>query len=306
MKSEEEKDEQLIRWLEGELSGQELSAFEESGEFDDYKKIIDEADGLSFPTMDEDVVFSNIKKKIAQGNSKGKKNGKVIPLRRWSIAIASVAILALAVWSVLPGSINVSAGIGQFVSHTLPDGSEIKLNGNSVVDYKEGFEKNRNLYLEGEAFFEVKKGKTFAVETDMGVVKVLGTSFNVFARNDIFVVSCKTGKVEVSTKNQSYILQKGDRVKVENNKAHGKDTIDINKIGSWVDGESYFSESTLEEVVLSLSSIYESEIELPEVYKLKRFTGSFVHNDYKKALKMVFSPMEISYQVDEKGKVVFD
>ncbi len=303
MKTEEEKDEQLIRWLEGELSGQELSVFEASEEFKDYQKIIDHTQDLTYPQMDEDAVFSNIQNKISSSSSTRKKSAKVIPLKKWIFAVASIAVLAFAVLALLPGSVKVASDVGQFVSHTLPEGSEIDLNGNSQIDYKSNFSDNRVLQLNGEAFFKVKKGKSFEVETKEGKVTVLGTSFNVFARDDIFVVSCKTGKVKVDAKNRSYILEKGERVKIENNEPVAKESINTSKIGNWIDGESYFSNATLEEVMLSLSSIYDIDLELPSQYQKQRFTGTFVHSDLKKALKMVFSPMHIPYTVDDEGKI---
>lgn len=306
MKKEEEKDEQLIRWLAGELTGQELSTFEERAEFNDYKKIVDGVDDLTYPEMDEKAVFSQIQKRISTKPSIKNKGTKVIPMKRWILAIASVAVLALAFLFLLPGSVNVASGVGQFVSHTLPDGSEIELNGNSELEYKNDFANNRVLHLTGEAFFKVKKGESFKVNTDEGIVSVLGTSFNVFVRDEILVVSCKTGKVQVDASNQSLVLEPGDKVRIEKNQSRGKESMDPEKIGTWVDGESYFSGASLEEVILSLSSVYNTEINLPEIYHSERFTGSFVHNDFKKALKMVFSPMEISYSLDDRGKVVFN
>ena len=71
-----------------------------------------------------------------------------------------------------------------------------------------------------------------------------------------------------------------------------------------MDGETYFSGASMKEVILSLSSIYDTKIELPAKFQSKRYTGSFVNNDFKKALKMVFSPMGIPYSVDDQGKVV--
>jgi len=304
MKTEEEKDEQLIRWLEGDLSGQELSIFESSSEFKDYKKIVDGVDDMTYPIMDQATVFANIKNEITTKTSQKPKTAKVIPIKKWILAVASIAILALATLIILPSSVKVNSGVGQFVSHSLPDGSEINLNGNSQIDYKENFENDRTLQLRGEAFFNVKKGKSFTVETKQGLVSVLGTSFNIFSRGQTFVVSCKTGKVKVESNNQSYILNKGDRVRIENNRSLGKENIDIGKIGSWINGESYFAGASLGEVVLSLSSIYDTQIDLPPIYKNKKFTGSFIHNDLKKALKMVFSPMEIPYSLDDQGKVV--
>jgi len=151
MKTEEEKDEQLIRWLEGELSGSELSAFEASEAFGDYEKIIQATKGISFPQMNEKKVYAKIQDNISNGKSTPAKKTKVIPLGRWTMAAAAIVMLALAVMTILPSEVNVTSGIGQFVSHTLPDGSEIELNANSQIDYKDNFEKNRSLHLNGEA-----------------------------------------------------------------------------------------------------------------------------------------------------------
>ena len=303
MKAEQENNEQLIQWLEGNLSGKELSAFEASAEFEDYNKILAAADNISYPSMNEEEVFSAIQNRITKIKSE-EKPVKIIPLRRWVISIAAIAILALAVISLIPTSVNITSDVGQFVSHSLPDGSEIKLNGKSKVSYKPNFDKNRTLQLEGEAFFSVKKGESFVVETEEGSVSVLGTSFNVFSRNDFFIVSCKTGKVKVESYGHSVILQKGERIRIENKVSSGKEIFESSKIGSWINGETYFSNSELEQVVLSLTSVYDTEIKLPLKYKDKRFTGSFVHSDFNKALKMVFSPMGITYSMDDQGKVL--
>ena len=314
MKTEQEKDEQLIRWLEGDLSGAELAAFESSPEFNDYKKIVDASSDLTYPTMDEKAVFQNIQAQIAdhksQSNSenqviqKKKKTAKVVSFNKWILAIASIAVLAFAVVTLLPNSTTIDSSIGQHVAHTLPDGSEINLNGNSTIEYKDNFAKNRVLELDGEAFFDVKKGDRFAVQTDEGTISVLGTSFNVFSRDDLFIVSCKSGKVKVESNSQSFILEKGDRVRILGGTSKGKEKIETNKIANWINGESYFSSGLLSEVVLSLSSIYEVNINLPSQYQNKKFTGSFIHNDLNKALKMVFSPMEISYSLSENGEVI--
>jgi transmembrane sensor len=303
MNTEQENNKQLIQWLEGNLKGEELSAFEASAEFEDYSKIMNTASDISYPTMNENEVFSIIQNKITKNKSEEKRS-KVIPLRRWIAGIAAVAILAFAAVSLLSGSVNISSDVGQFVSHSLPDGSEINLNGQSKVSYKSNFDKERTLHLEGEAFFNVKQGKSFVVETDEGTVSVLGTSFNIFSRNDFFIISCKTGKVKVESNKLSVILQQGERIRFENKVSSGKETFETSKMGTWINGETYFSDSELEQVILSLTSVYDAKINLPSKYKSKRFTGSFVHSDFKKALKMVFSPMGISYSLDDKGKVL--
>lgn len=67
---------------------------------------------------------------------------------------------------------------------TLPDGSKVWLNASSKLSYESGFgEENRNVWLEGEGFFEVFKNKAlpFIIHTSRMNVKVTGTVFNVRA-----------------------------------------------------------------------------------------------------------------------------
>jgi transmembrane sensor len=89
----------------------------------------------------------------------------------------------------------------------LPDGSAIRLHPKSQVSYANPFSANkREVYLAGEAFFEVAKDPTkpFYVYANRLVTKVLGTSFTVQAyegaRQARVVV--RTGKVSVFARNQ--------------------------------------------------------------------------------------------------------
>jgi transmembrane sensor len=86
---------------------------------------------------------------------------------------------------------------------TLPDGSNIFLNRNTRLSYRENFGRaGRNVALSGEAFFEITpdENNPFTIDAGKATIKVLGTSFNVISSNpdsevEVFV---KTGKVLVS------------------------------------------------------------------------------------------------------------
>lgn len=63
----------------------------------------------------------------------------------------------------------------------LPDGTKVWLNNSATLKYPREFsEKERNVYLDGEAYFEVTKNrhKPFTVQSDAMRVRVLGTTFN--------------------------------------------------------------------------------------------------------------------------------
>jgi len=100
---------------------------------------------------------------------------------------------------------------------TLPDGSVITLNKNSMVEYPEVFTDSvRAIKMEGEVFFNVAKNpdKPFIISTLTGDIKVLGTSFNVKNRKGSTEVIVETGIVEVSYNQQKVELSAGKQVKV--------------------------------------------------------------------------------------------
>lgn len=95
-------------------------------------------------------------------------------------------------------------GFGERLDIELNDGSHITLNANSTLRWVEDWEKseNRQVTLEGEAFFEVKKqnGIPFTVYTNDVAVEVLGTSFNVDSRKTATKVYLEEGKVNLKLK----------------------------------------------------------------------------------------------------------
>lgn len=86
----------------------------------------------------------------------------------------------------------------------LQDGSRIRLSPDSRISYPDSFvKKEREVFLSGEAFFEVTKNPNspFKVYTSEIVTTVLGTSFTVkaFEKDRDVSVVVKTGKVTVAT-----------------------------------------------------------------------------------------------------------
>ncbi len=87
------------------------------------------------------------------------------------------------------------------VNVLLADQTSVKLNKNSKLTYPDKFKNDeRKVKLKGEAYFEVthNKEKPFIVETEIALIKVLGTSFNVKTYDTINKVTVQSGKVELS------------------------------------------------------------------------------------------------------------
>lgn len=91
---------------------------------------------------------------------------------------------------------------------TLPDNSKVWLNKGSTISYNASdWATNRKIQLEGEAYFDVEKGQKFTVQSKLGSVTVLGTTFTVSTQKDVFSVVCYTGKVGVKSATNQVILK---------------------------------------------------------------------------------------------------
>ncbi len=132
-------------------------------------------------------------------------------IRRWSIAAGLVLLLGITAFLGRDFWLfkTYSTEIGERKDFTLPDGSAVSLSTNSLLRVPRwGFgSESRDVYLLGGAFFKVKhtpNNKKFVVKTSKRFeVEVLGTEFNVVARQTGSRVILKKGKVQLN-------LQTGD------------------------------------------------------------------------------------------------
>ncbi|HAK78246.1 MAG TPA: hypothetical protein DCR35_14410 [Runella sp.] len=150
----------------------------------------------------------------------------VVPLRRsfvkrLSWVAAAVVLLVggvVAAWyTSQPTTVSYATSYGETRKVELPDGSVVNLNANSTLSFSEDLKDKaiREVWLQGEAFFDVKHTPTdakFRVHTNDLVVEVLGTEFNVSDRRKTTQVVLQSGKVQIKAAQQSAVLRPGDMV----------------------------------------------------------------------------------------------
>lgn len=188
---------------------------------------------------------------------------------------------------------------GQMETVTLPDGSQVILNSQSELTYDaKNWNNQRQLNLDGEAFFKVEKGKSFIVKTKNGEVEVLGTSFNVFSRNEELFVTCETGKVAVRSESTETILTPNQAVIA--NKNNHTSVSDAASRGQWRTGKYEYQDVVLEKVTTDLERQFLIDIVLADSLRLERFNGSFVTKDLETALSEVFWPAGIEFKIEGK------
>lgn len=159
----------------------------------------------------------------------------------------------------------------------LPDGSTIDMNAETVVKYNPYWWRfKREVRFEGEAFFEVEKGKKFSVVSTKGVTEVLGTSFNIFSREAIYKVTCVTGSVRVisPTKN-TVVLKPNSKAEIRSNGTIDvKTDIETFPEISWKKNIFLFTAAPLQEVFYEIERQYNVDIKASiDSYAL--YTGNF-------------------------------
>lgn len=200
-----------------------------------------------------------------------------------------------------PGMASISSPRGQITSLKLFDGSTVWLNSESTIRYSSDFNTgNREVYVEGEAYFEVTRDekRPFVVHLENSQVNVLGTSFNVKAYPGSGQVEAvlMEGKIGFTGNNQSVVLEPCERlVFTFRNGEIVKDRVDLEKTLAWKKGKYYYSNEKLSAIILQLQRWYDVEFVF-DGNELSRynFTGVI---DHEKSIQYNLKLIELTNKV---------
>jgi transmembrane sensor len=302
MSKELERGNLLAKWLVGNLTGQERKNLDSAG-LEELQYVVQEIDSWQLPGM-------NVEKKLEQVKARRLKKEPVVRKLHFSLKLAAAITLALGACLTIyllkwPAEIQVQTALGEKIKHTFPDGSAIELDALSTLNYlPRHWKESRQVALTGRAYFNIRDGAPFIINTNQGSVAVLGTRFDVLARTPAFSVNCFEGRVEVKAGDAAAMIGAQEGVMLNNGKLEKKK---INEtLPSWTQGKSSYHNAPLPEVIADLKLYYKAEIALPEKYRSLRFTGTVTHHNLEDALQAVFLPMEIKYTLTGSGSVVFD
>lgn len=301
----------LFRFFEGKTS---------SKEEDIIKNWVDESEE-NFGTLlnsrkEYDIQLFTIPKTKASKYSKR----SVILNSPWISTIAAVAILLLIISGFYFYSLNndalqyntINVPAGQRINIILSDNTNLWLNSNTIFRYPSKFsKKERTVFLDGEAYFEVSKdnSKLFIVKTEQGNVHVTGTTFNIeaYSKYNSFKTSLFEGSVNIIINNNFATSLKPNEKSILDN---GK--LIINKITDtdeflWREGIIAFNNKELDSILFSLEKYFDVDIsinnnDLPE----HKYTGKFRQSDgVDYALRVLQKSINFSYQRDENTGIIY-
>lgn len=203
---------------------------------------------------------------------------------------------------------------GQRARITLQDGTKVWINSQSTLTFPSSFEgKERNVSLDGEAYFEVAKNpeQPFSVNAQQYVVRALGTQFNLkaYRQGDDFSASLIEGAVEISTQQagmppKTTRLQPGitayavgDNLKMR----HNDESLLL-----WREGIIYFNNKTIAEMVPQLQRYFDIDIDVQNRQLLnQRFTGKFrVQDGIEHLLRVLQLRNNFTWQRDTENNII--
>ena len=169
---------------------------------------------------------------------------------------------------------------------TLSDGTKVWLNSQSKIKYPVIFNNiTREVYLEGEAYFEVAKDahRPFHVNTKNNVcVEVLGTSFNVRSYSDENSVETvlEEGIVRMSQGKDAVVLKPGHKATYRPNEPIQTTTVNTELYTAWRHGQYIFMDESVENILKQLSRWYDIEVFYSnEAAKSVTFSGDVTKYD---------------------------
>lgn len=294
----------LAKWLNNELSEEELKEFRKSAGYSTYQKIAEVSTSLTGPDFDVEKALESTKQ--ARNNPT---DGKVVRMSPYGqllkIAATLLILLGITYFYYNFGNESIQADYAQRSEVVLPDHSEVTLNAGSDLSYNDKkWDSRRHIKLRGEAFFKVAKGQKFTVETEAGTVTVLGTQFNVLQRDNIFIVSCYEGRVKVVHNDTALELPAGTGYRVVHGERDKFVTKPVSK-PSWMTEESTFRSMPLSFVLEELQRQYDLKVETKDVDREVLFTGTFSNTNLNLALQSISAPLQLAYTLEGDKVLIY-
>ena len=279
---------------------------------------------LSLPQKFIDNELNRLNKRLNIDNKRTLPKHKKYKRKIWQYAAIFALLISLAGTLLLNKSIfNTNNQIayyeiitpkGQIKNIILPDGSLVFLNSNTKLKYPSDFNtKKREVFLEGEAFFDITHNKhlPFYIHTLENKIKVLGTAFNISAyRNDnMHQISLERGKISISHDNlnsvtlspyQSYVLFCNE------NQSKISKPKNIEIYSSWKEGKLIFRNQRFEDIARKLERSHNIAINIQNA-KIRnlRYTGEFnINDDIRKILKIMSLTTPILYEIKNNTVII--
>lgn len=233
---------------------------------------------------------------------------------RW-VAAACVVLLA-GLWMVWQQrekeDVTVYNPSGRILQVTLPDSSQVWLNAASSLRYAKAFVRHRELYLEGEGYFDVAEDAAhpFTVHSGSLTTTVLGTSFDVrsFGTESSTTVTVIRGKVQVD--NAGKVLDQltpARQLQWDHRTGESRSVAaDTSNVLAWQHGKLQFPGDSLASIIGTLERWYDMKIVFrdPALGNCKLYASFDNTTSLPNLLTTISNVMDIQWTIDKKQRIV--
>ncbi|KQM69325.1 hypothetical protein ASE74_04760 [Pedobacter sp. Leaf216] len=309
----------LLIWVDSSLQNQQI--------FRDTLQAFETADYYLNKPVNQQKSWSAIQQHIEKTKEVNLPLAKKIKLLNYLKIAAAIIIVALlpivyfnnfhpAKSAVTYNEIYNPSGQKRLV--TMPDGSNIYLNGDSKIRYAQNFNTGKRIvYLEGEAFFDVqhRSKQPFIVYTGKVSTTVLGTSFNINAYQSLknITITVHSGKVGVVVKRKNttapaHFLLPNEQLTV--NKFTGmasKQNVNAIDFDSWREYKLFFYDKPLSEIAEVIGREYDLDISIKtEALKEIKLTAKFDKCSAKQIMETIAKLTGSKYKIYENKVIIYE
>ncbi|MBS1915543.1 MAG: FecR domain-containing protein [Bacteroidetes bacterium] len=193
----------------------------------------------------------------------------------------------------------------------LSDGSKVWLNAASSLRFPTRFSgKERNVELNGEAYFEIAKNAAmpFHVKTSAMQVEVLGTHFNVNAYNDenATTTTLLEGSVKVSSPKSEVTLHPGQQAALNgtNTLVAVKNDVDVDQVVAWKNGMFEFASNDIETIMRQLSRWYDVQTKYEGKKPEGHFSGTIGRNLPLSKVLQILEQSDVHFKINGNEIIV--
>jgi ferric-dicitrate binding protein FerR (iron transport regulator) len=265
-------------------------------------------------SSDLQKVFNRLLVRIEKNKLKQKSNSRLL----YTVSkIAAAVVIGLFI-GIYVSHLKFGQAPEYYIAHSpkgsisemiLPDGSVIFLNADSRIKYSiDGKNKIREVFLQGEAWFDVmtNKKKPFVVHTPFYDVNVTGTQFNIkaYISDSEVTTTLEKGQVTIHSTDdfkiaEDIILKPGEQL-VFNNESKKMTIKSVNTkwFSSWKENKLIFVNMSMKELVILLNRKYGVDIEVKnsEILDL-HFDGTIKNESIIEILEILKKTLPIDYKI---------
>ncbi len=275
---------------------------------------LEEMNQSSLPEFDQkSVVWQRIQREM---KSKFERKSVIPDFRispAWAVALLVICLGGYGLFKMVLNPWHIVQTVrGEQKQVLLADGSTIELNYESRIKYLKSFRtKNRDVYLQGEAFFSVEPDSLpFVVKTDQAVCTVTGTEFNVQARSQRTDLSVEEGQVQFRnklSKDSMYTVQVNQKSTIIDEEFPTQPKpADLKFLTGWRTGKLYFIKLQVPAVIDELERYYNIHIEVERLsLQDKTVTATIYQLSAEQAVGSICQTLGIQYRIKGKTYIIY-